>query len=147
LGNRYQVTTKAGYTQTFTHNINNQYTQIHEEYGLGLTGDFYPEHDNNGNLSVDAAGYAYSYDYRNRLTEITNVAEYGYDALGRRVKKYDDDNNLTTYFYYDPFGRVIAEYEKPTGDTAEFARTFVYGNGIDEVLAMFLPERDYAAES
>ncbi len=53
--------------------------------------------------------------------------------------KTDDDAGVTTYFYYDPFGRVIAEYEKPDGGSAALARVFVYGNGIDEVLAMFTP--------
>jgi len=111
LGNRYQVTVKEGYTQTFTHNINNQYTQIHEEYGLGLTGDFYPEHDNNGNLETDSLGNTYTYDYRNRLIKVQNpnsntIAEYTYDALGRRVSK--TANGITTYFFYDDSHQVIS---------------------------------------
>jgi len=48
----------------------------------------------------------------------------------------------TTHFFYDASHRGIAEYE---GQTPELSREFVYGNGIDEVLAMFLPERDYDA--
>ncbi len=42
----------------------------------------------------------------------------------------------STYFLHDTQGRVIAEYE---GTTPELTREYVYGNGIDEVLAMFLP--------
>ncbi|HRT88362.1 MAG TPA: RHS repeat-associated core domain-containing protein [Anaerohalosphaeraceae bacterium] len=41
------------------------------------------------------------------------------------------------------FGQVIAEYEKPAGEDEAFARSFVYGNGIDEVLTMFLPEKSF----
>jgi len=104
-----------------------------------LEEDYWPEHDANGNLSRDRYGYVYSYDYRNRLTRIAGELTFGYDALGRRVMKADDDAGVTTYFYYDPFGRVIAEYEKPDGGSAALARVFVYGNGIDEVLAMFTP--------
>ena len=142
LGNRYQVAAKDGFTYTYTHDLDNQYTHIHGEYVWGLTEDAYPEYDDNGNLQTDKWGRQYSYDYRNRLTEIGDV-QYGYDALGRRVSKYDENNNLTTYFYYDTFGRVIAEYEKPNGGDEAFARSFVYGNGIDEVLAMFLPEKSF----
>jgi len=41
------------------------------------------------------------------------------------------------------FAPVIAEYERPDGEDEAFARSFVYGNGIDEVLAMFLPEKSF----
>ena len=143
LGNRYQFINKQGYTSTYTHDAVNQYTHLHTDYILGYTTDADISHDENGNLSIDAAGYAYAYDHRNRLTEIANVAEFGYDALGRRISKYDEAADTTTYYYYNAFEQVIAEYEKPDGDSEELARTFVYGNGIDEVLAMFLAERDY----
>ncbi|KPK76159.1 MAG: hypothetical protein AMJ79_07920 [Phycisphaerae bacterium SM23_30] len=37
--------------------------------------------------------YAYEYDYENRLIKITkgesDIAEYAYDALGRRMQVYD----------------------------------------------------------
>ena len=143
LGNRYQEAAKSGFVYTYTHNSNNQYTHIHGEYVWGLTEDAYPEYDDNGNLQTDKWGRQYSYDYRNRLADIDGAVQYDYDALGRRVSKYDGEKNLTTYFYYDTFGRVIAEYEKPDGGDEAFARSFVYGNGIDEVLAMFLPEKSF----
>ncbi|HRT52412.1 MAG TPA: RHS repeat-associated core domain-containing protein, partial [Anaerohalosphaeraceae bacterium] len=143
LGNRYQEAAKSGFVYTYTHNLNSQYTHVHGEYVWGLTEDAYPEYDDNGNLQTDKWGRQYSYDYRNRLTEIDGAVQYGYDALGRRVSKYDGEKNLTTYFYYDSFGRVIVEYEKPDGGDEAFARSFVYGNGIDEVLAMFLTEKSF----
>ena len=57
-------------------------------------------HDDNGNLTTDHRGYSYLYDYENRLIQIyiddnspagydsgdTNIAEFEYDALGRRMK-------------------------------------------------------------
>jgi len=139
LGNRVTYTDKEGYPTTYAHNGLNQYTHVHRDLVWDLEEDYYPEHDANGNLSRDRYGYVYSYDYRNRLTQIAGELAFGYDALGRRVKKTDDDAGATTYFYYDPFGRVIAEYDKPDGGSAALARVFVYGNGIDEVLAMFTP--------
>jgi len=45
------------------------------------------------------------------------------------------------YIVYDASGRVIAEYSG--GTTPTLQREFVYGNGIDEVLAMFLPEKSF----
>ncbi|OHB55562.1 MAG: hypothetical protein A2Y07_03260 [Planctomycetes bacterium GWF2_50_10] len=47
----------------------------------------------------------------------------------RRIKKTTD--STMTYYYYDTMGRVIAEC---VGSAA--ARSFVYGNGLDEVLSM-----------
>jgi len=139
LGNRVTYTDKEGYPTTYAHNRLNQYTHVHRDLVWDLEEDYWPEHDANGNLSRDRYGYVYSYDYRNRLTQIAGELAFGYDALGRRVKKTDDDAGVTPYFYYDPFGRVIAEYEKPTGGSTAWVRSFVYGNGIDEVLAMFTP--------
>ena len=99
LGNRYQYVNKQGFTSTYTHDAVNQYSE--KVTALPLIGDQRStySHDDNGNLSIDAAGYAYSYDHRNRLTEITNIAEFGYDALGRRISKYDEPADVTTYYY------------------------------------------------
>ena len=50
-------------------------------------------YDDAGNTTVDPKGYEYSYDYENRLIKITkgedDIAEYTYDALGRRIQVYD----------------------------------------------------------
>ena len=45
-------------------------------------------HDDNGNLTDDGT-YDFSYDYRNNLVKVMDgeatVAEYEFDALGRRT--------------------------------------------------------------
>lgn len=105
----------------------------------GLTYDYTLYHDDNGNLEFNENGNSYYYDYRNRLIRVEDiesntVAEYAYDALGRRIRK--TIGNKATYFFYDTTGQVIAEYE---GESPELTKEYVYGNGYNEILAMFLP--------
>ena len=138
LGNRYQDTQKNGLTYTYSHNPANQYMDKQTSV-LGISIEFCYTHDDNGNLETDENGNSYAYDYRNRLIEVQDpnsytIAEYTFDALGRRIKKVA--GGVTTYFFYDTNNRVIAEYE---GETPAFTREFVYGNGVNEVLAMFTP--------
>ena len=59
-------------------------------------------HDNAGNLTVDKDGYQYTYDYENRVVKIedslsNDVAEYAYDALGRRIRMIDRAADLRVY--------------------------------------------------
>ncbi|MHC4155973.1 MAG: hypothetical protein ACYST6_13755 [Planctomycetota bacterium] len=52
-------------------------------------GDANLSYDNAGNLTTDKDGYEYQYDYENRIVKITkdgnDIAEFPYDALGRRI--------------------------------------------------------------
>ena len=86
-------------------------------------------------MTSDAGGYEYHYDYENRLTKVAHdsvtIAEYAYDALGRRIEKYDPcDSGERTRYYYDGW-RVLSEHD---GDDVNLPmlRYFVYGNYIDE---------------
>jgi len=98
------------------------------------------EYDEAGNLVRDRKGYEYEYDYENRLIGVTRssdpvtVAEYAYDALGRRICKIDKiaDPDVTTYYYYNNNWQVLTE----TDDNDYTLRSFIYGNYIDEVLTM-----------
>ena len=70
-------------------------------------------------------GYGYSYDYENRIAEIndvngTVVAEFAYDALGRRIRKIDIERVIKSHFYC---GRL----QKP-------APTFSVSNVLDDPL-------------
>ena len=84
------------------------------------------------------------YDYENRLVKITdgvyNIAEYTYDALGRRIemKTYDNGEvDSTTRYYYNNNWQVLAETDyDSTGPTETQLRDYIYGNYIDEVLIM-----------
>ncbi len=98
---------------------------------------------------MDHRGYTYHYDYENRLVDIrkTNdtitVAEFEYDALGRRIEMVAYNNSVnpvasvTTRYYYDD-QRVLLETDYNAGTQVETdKRYFVYGNYIDEVLVIF----------
>jgi len=102
-------------------------------------------YDAAGSLTKGHRGYEYEYDYENRIVKITKdpndtvVAEYAYDALGRRIEKKDVDANETTRYYYNYNWQVLAEYDG--SDTLQ--RIFIYGNYIDEVLLMKANGNDY----
>ena len=59
------------------------------------------------------------------------MASFTYDALGRRVEKYDAVAEETSRFYYDGW-RVLTE----TNENGTHLRDYVYGNYLDEVLMM-----------
>ena len=89
-----------------------------------------------GGLETDKDSYEYEYDYENRIVEINDVngvrvAEFAYDALGRRIEKKDLVNsNNTRRYYYNNNWQVLSEYD----GSGDFQRFFIYGNYIDEVL-------------
>lgn len=99
-------------------------------------------YDRNGNLLQLDAGQPsqrdFSYDYRNRLVEVTDAATgqrhvYRYDALGRRIARVVDADGAaaeTRYFYS---GWRVCEEQDAAGVTQA---TYVYGVYLDEVLAM-----------
>ncbi len=144
LGNRTTVyldkNTMSQETLEYSHNIVNQYAGYESSlFGGQIFTTYSVSHNDNGNLETDENGKSYFYDYRNRLIEVQDsnsvtIAEYTFDALGRRISKTVGFEK--TYFFYDPQGRVIAEYE---GSTPGLTREYVWGNNVNEILAMFTP--------
>ena len=59
----------------------------------------------------------------------TNIADYTYDVLGRRVERVDAVAAVTRAFYYDD-QRVIYESQSRPEGTEE--RVFVFGNYENE---------------
>ena len=113
--------------------------QVHDA-GNRLLDDsnFTYTYDANGNLTsktsrATAEVTTYTYDAENQLIRVDRpgvVAEYRYDALGRRIAKIV--NGMSTRFVYDNED-IVAEV-----DSAGIARaTYSHGPGIDEPLAMF----------
>jgi RHS repeat-associated protein len=121
------------------------------------------EHDAAGNLRKDDLGYRYSYDFENRLVKVEHatsagpgggafgpsappplwrtVAEFAYDALGRRIRATYYDNpgvvSQDVLYYYDG-QRVLAEFDYDEGSGEQtLARYFVDGAMyVDEHLLM-----------
>jgi YD repeat-containing protein len=140
VGNRENWNNRAGNNVVYEHNVANEYTSI-DQANLS--------HDAAGNLSVDENGYHYYYDYENRLTKITDpndinsIAEFVYDALGRRVQAILYDGgvaNSTTNYYYDGW-RVLTETDVD-GETESHLRDYIYGNYLDDVLVKTEDEED-----
>jgi len=94
-------------------------------------------YDAAGNLTTDKDGYHYQYDCENRITKIiksgpTTVAEFTYDALGRRIEKKDCITSANTRrYYYNDNWQVLCEYNAAGTYLYQW---FAYGNYIDEVL-------------
>ncbi|MFC1739701.1 hypothetical protein ACFL1G_11755 [Planctomycetota bacterium] len=97
LGNRDTVNLRSGSDEDYDiDELTNRYEEI-DSASL--------EYDNAGNLARDKDGY--EYDYENRIVKITkdsnDIAEYAYDALGRRIKKVDyyPTPDETTLYYHN----------------------------------------------
>jgi len=97
-------------------------------------------YDAAGNLTTDKDGYRYEYDYENRIVLIKDVnnadlAEFAYDALGRRIRKRDTVADTNNIYYYNDNWQVLCDYND-TGTGGTFERWFAYGNYIDEAVLM-----------
>jgi YD repeat-containing protein len=62
-------------------------------------------------MTEDIHDYTYTYDYENRLVSIEDgqsaaVAQFCYDALGRRIMKDDNTMDYPWMYYYDNKGRM-----------------------------------------
>ena len=90
------------------------------------------EYDAKGNLLSDGVN-TYSYDYQNRQTGISGpggVAEYVYDARGRRVANEIDGSTIRVVF-----NTSYQELEEWSSD-AGITKSYVYGAGVDGPLIM-----------
>jgi len=108
-------------------------------------------YDDAGNLIADENGLSYEYDFENRLALLyddvndnhvydpnvdTPIAEFAYDALGRRVITVDHTANpaVTTLCYYDD-QNVLAEFDGGSGTLNRY-----YVNGptyVDERVLVY----------
>jgi RHS repeat-associated protein len=130
VGNWHSRTTD-GATESRTHNAMNEIATID---GLALA------HDDNGNLADDRR-CLYAHDEENRPIEVRRksdgavLAQYAYDALGRRVVKLANlspPGALVETQYFHDSARAIEDQDSAGATLA----TYVYGNGLDEVLSM-----------
>jgi len=132
LGNRDTVNLRSGSDVNYVVDVlTNRYTAV---------GSNSLSYDSAGNLTRDKDGYEYQYDYENRIVKITkdgnDIAEFAYDALGRRIRKIDSVASKTTLYYNNPDWQVLCEYD----GSGNLQRSFIYGNYIDEVLRMSISD-------
>jgi len=69
----------------------------------------------------------------------SGVAEFAYDALGRRIKRFTKHDSQITYYYHNSNWQVLTE----TDADGTTQRWFIYGNYIDEVLLIKADSNDY----
>jgi RHS repeat-associated protein len=143
LGNWNTVTTD-GTSQNRSHDQQNQITSISPPSTA-------PVYDNNGNTTTDDAGQTYVYDAWNRQVQVqdssgNSLANYTYDALGRRVQEIENDffgNPVTRDLFFSTQWQVVEEWE-----TDSSANTVVRAQNVWSpvyVDAMILRDRDPAA--
>lgn len=62
---------------------------------------------------IDKDWNEYQYDYESRIAKSTkdgnDIAEFAYDAMGRRIRKIDGVAGTTTLYYYNYNWQVLAE--------------------------------------
>jgi hypothetical protein len=63
--------------------------------------------------------------------DVDNVAVYSYDALGRRISKYNAVADTETRYYYSNNWQVLEERDGDDG----LIQWYACGNYIDEVIA------------
>ena len=133
----YKVTPYGGSTTTtsYTTDAMNQYTAI---------GSQSPTYTDAGSLKDDGT-LLYKYDAHQHLIEVrlkssnALVAEYAYDALGlgRRITKVVG-SDTTRYVHAGP--QAIEEWDG-TGSGANLRRLYVFGERIDQIVAMEAPDQ------
>jgi RHS repeat-associated protein len=129
-GNRTSVVTtvyqQSPTTVSYTDNNLNQYTAV---------GSASPSYDANGN-QTDNGTHTFKYNYKNLICEVRTtsgnalVANYYYDALGRRIEKVVA-GGITERYVYSGL-ETVCTYD----GSNSWKQDFVFGQGIDEVLML-----------
>ena len=130
-GNRTGVTfngTTSAYTTSATSNRLSSITNPSRSFG----------YDSAGNTTSDSASYTSTYDLSGRLTTLSTsslTATFSYDALGRRVRKFNSSGSSSTaIFVYDQRGQLLGEYD----GSGQAIREYVWLGGMP--VAVFMPD-------
>ena len=95
-------------------------------------------YDDKGNLTDNGAGRKFEYDAWNRMTRVLDgssaeLVRYEFDALSRRYKRFEG-TTVTRYVYDGP--RLLEEYVNPGTGVFALATRYIYGGGLDELIAI-----------
>jgi YD repeat-containing protein len=107
------VTTGRSYTYGTTNRLDSITTTA------GVTSSY--QYDVRGNVT-NRAGQVLAFDLADRLSGITGIATYSYDASGRRVKQTPTGALLPKYSAYSASGQLMWEYNPST----QKAKDYVY---------------------
>jgi RHS repeat-associated protein len=124
IGN-FDSQTTDGVAQTRGHNKQNEITSVNSATT--------PTYDANGNLTTSEAGTTYEYDAWNRMKQSQDTKgdqfRYRWDAIGRRVEKYDRVNDVRTNLYYSDSWQVLEE-RIGSAASASYAWSPVYDDAM-----------------
>lgn len=120
-------------SSTVDNNIINSMNQVKEENGSKIN------YDVNGNLMAkgdrtltwSAENYLLKVEEDDGFGGTDILGEYKYDAMGRRVEKDANENDVTRYVYGG--NNVIAELDGDSSNTLEYR--YIYGPGVDQPIA------------
>ncbi|MCX6998884.1 MAG: hypothetical protein NT106_01075 [Candidatus Sumerlaeota bacterium] len=129
------------HTTSYTYNNGNQLTERHI---FGLC--FSYQYDANGNMTREEEDKedllrTFQWNEDNRLIEAVNYGTghvyYTYDALGRRIQRFDPASGIRTLYYYDGL-TVIAEKQQEENDPWYWNRNIHSSAGRDCVARILL---------
>jgi RHS repeat-associated protein len=87
----------------YSYNASNRLSQIKTPAGANV---FTFGYDARGNVTTKGS-QGYGFDAANRLSAVTGLQSYRYDAMGRRVQTTDAGTNKTTFWIYSQAGQVL----------------------------------------
>ena len=95
-------------------------------------------YDDKGNLTDNGVGLKFEYDAWNRMTRVLDgtsaeLVRYEFDALSRRYQRFEG-TTVTRYVYDGP--RLLEEYVDPGTGVFALATRYIYGGGLDELIAV-----------
>ncbi|MGZ5553378.1 MAG: hypothetical protein ACXWHF_07045, partial [Chthoniobacterales bacterium] len=112
--------------------------QMHQYTTTPLGSYMYDANGNRINLNGGGGNTNFKYDYANRLIDLTNVntglriANYQYDALGRRIQKTLDPDGTPSVTNFVYTGRTVLE-ERDAGGAVTAAYSLFWSPGYDWV--------------
>jgi YD repeat-containing protein len=115
-GNITKLGISGGASTSLAYDTSNRLSSI----SGARTGNY--SYDARGNITADPT-YGYSYDAGSRLLNVSlganNVASYGYDAMGVRVRS-KLAGASPIYTFYDHEGRALTEWDRNTSIVTEY---------------------------
>jgi YD repeat-containing protein len=112
--NNIRTLTTAGATNTYNYDASNRLASVTK--GASTVSSF--GYDARGNVTLRNS-VPMVFDEANRLTQITGLDAYTYDAEGRRVKKAPASGS-PTYYAYNQAGQLMWQYDPATTNGTDY---------------------------